>query len=299
MSEELAEVIAEEETAIAVRDPETSVTLFGTDDPVAVLERATRVADALAGVIEKQKLYATISGKKHITVEGWTLLGSMLGVFPEIEWTRKTTDQKGADAWEARCVARTRDGAVVGAREAMCSRSENRWKGADDYAVRSMAQTRATSAALSAPLRFIVVLAGFAGTPEAEMPKEERRDEARVPKAPRLGAEVKERLGAVLGADEAEVWLAQAGEYAERQKAMTGHPLSPTGLQRLAGVVLDLEEDGSDFCEFPAMDARDKIQQVFAARFDGAVFPGPAWAMNSAEAEAGSPSKAEVVGDAA
>lgn len=168
MSEELAEIVVEED--VEVREPQAAVTLFGTDNPAVVLERATGVADALAGVIEKQKLYATISGKKHITVEGWTLLGSMLGVFPEIEWTRKTTDAKGADAWEARCVARTLAGAVVGAREAMCSRSENRWKNADDYAVRSMAQTRATSAALAAPLRFIVVLAGFAGTPEAEMP---------------------------------------------------------------------------------------------------------------------------------
>ena len=291
MTEELVyeDDLARGELAIRADAP---VTLFGTDDPAEVLERATKVADALAGVIEKQKLYAKISGKKHVLVEGWILLGSMLGVFPETVWTKRTEDSKGQEAYEARVVARTRDGSVVGAREAMCSRSEARWKNADDYAVRSMAQTRATSAALAAPLRFIVVLAGFAGTPEAEMPKGERRSDSSEPKPPRTGAEVKERLSELLGQDEAVVWVEQAFEYSQ------GKTLSPTGLQRLIGVVADLEADGSDFRDFPLPDARDTIQGIFAARFDGAVFPGPPWAMCGAEAEAGSPSKEDVLATA-
>jgi len=165
------EVIYEEEVGqdLAVRD-QAPVTLFGTDDPIDVIERASAVATALSDVIDKKHLFANISGKKHLTVEAWTLLGSMLGVFPETEWTRRTVDSKGQEAYEARVVARTRDGSVVGAREAMCSRSEARWAKADDYALRSMAQTRAVSGALAAPLRFVVVLAGYEGTPEAEMP---------------------------------------------------------------------------------------------------------------------------------
>ena len=53
------------------------------------------------------------------------------------------------------------DGRVVGAAESECSRAERRWKTADPYAIRSMAQTRAIGRALRAPLGQIVVLAGY------------------------------------------------------------------------------------------------------------------------------------------
>lgn len=142
-----------------------SPTLFRTDDPVEVLSRATEVADALAPAIEQRKLFANISGKKHITVEGWTTLGAMLGVTAVCEWTRKLDD-----GWEARVEARTLDGRVIGAAEAQCTRAEKMWARRDDYALRSMAQTRATSKALGSVLRFVVTLAGYSGTPAEEVP---------------------------------------------------------------------------------------------------------------------------------
>lgn len=143
-------------------------TLFRTDDPVEIIARATDVAKALSEVLKKQGLTTVIGGKHHVRVEGWTLCGSMLGVYPVVVWTRKLEN-----GWEARVEAKTRDGAVVGAAEAECLTNERRWKTADDYAVRSMAQTRAVSKALRAPLGFIVALAGFETTPAEEMPKEE------------------------------------------------------------------------------------------------------------------------------
>lgn len=158
------EIVDEHTTDLELR-PEASPTLFGTSDPVKVIEGATRIATPLAGIVEKQQLFKTISGKKHVLVEGWTLLGSMLGVFPVTVWTRKLED-----GWEARVEARTRDGAVIGAAEAECLRSESLWKDRDDYALRSMAQTRATSKALRQPLGFVMQLAGFAATPADEMP---------------------------------------------------------------------------------------------------------------------------------
>jgi hypothetical protein len=160
--------------------PSQTMTLFGTDDPVGMIEAATRSAEALAGVLEKQRLFKDIKGKRHVLVEGWTLLGSMLGVFPVCVWTHKLED-----GWEARVEARTRNGDVVGAAEAECLRSEPRWKNADDYAIRSMAQTRATSKALRQPLGFVVELAGFNATPAEEMPStanEPQRGSAPKPK---------------------------------------------------------------------------------------------------------------------
>ena len=143
--------------------PEGAVSLFGTNDPGEVLKRATDTAKPLADVIKRQKLFKTISGKNHIYVEGWTLLGSMLGVFPATVWTRKLDN-----GWEARVEARTRSGELVGAAEAMCTRAEAKWKSSDEYAIRSMAQTRATSKALRQPLGFVIQLAGFEPTPAEE-----------------------------------------------------------------------------------------------------------------------------------
>ena len=139
-------------------------TLFRTDDPVEIISRATDVAKALSGVLKAQSLTSRIKDKDYVRVEGWTLCGTMLGVFPVVEWTRPVEG-----GWEARVEARTKDGATVGAAEAECLRSETRWKTADDYAIRSMAQTRAVSKALRAPLGFIVSLAGYEATPAEEM----------------------------------------------------------------------------------------------------------------------------------
>lgn len=144
------------------------ITLFGTDNPVAVVERASTIATALADVIKRRSLYKRIGASDHVFVEGWTLLGSMLGVFAEVEWSR------GVDGgWEARAVARTLAGGTVGAAESMCTRSESKWRTADDYAIRSMAQTRAVSKALRLPLGFIMELAGYSATPAEEIANEQ------------------------------------------------------------------------------------------------------------------------------
>lgn len=173
------EVVEELTQAVAVV-ASAPVNLFRTDDPNEVIKRASETATALADVLRKQKLTTEISGKEHVRVEGWTLLGSMLGVFPVCEWTRKLDN-----GWEARVVAQTLAGATVGAAEASCLRSEKTWAKRDDYALRSMAQTRATSKALRQPLGFVVSLAGFDPTPFEEMPREMggKKQEVRVERA--------------------------------------------------------------------------------------------------------------------
>ena len=160
------ELILEAEAVGMEIEPVQHGNVFHTDDPLEVIARATRIAAPLADLVRKQKLTSSISGKEHVRVEGWTLLGSMLGVYPVCEWTRKLED-----GWEARVEARTLSGQVVGAAEAQCTRSENMWKSRDEYALRSMAQTRATSKALRQPLGFVMQLAGFDPTPAEEMPR--------------------------------------------------------------------------------------------------------------------------------
>jgi hypothetical protein len=147
-------------------EPPAPITLFGTSDPRVALERMADVATALVDVIDTRKLYATINGRKHITVEGWTTLGGMLGIVPVVTETR--TNDNG-DGIVAHVEARTLDGRVVGAAEGECSRAESKWKNRDPFAIRSMAQTRAISRALRAPLGQIIALAGYETTPAEEM----------------------------------------------------------------------------------------------------------------------------------
>lgn len=158
--------VVEERPGTALAPQELHGNLFNTDDPVEVVERAARVANALRDVIEQRKLYVNVQGKSHVQVEGWQLLGSMLGV------TAVCVDTEPVDGgWKATVEARTLDGRVIGCADALCTKYEKRgpWKGADDYARLSMAQTRATSKALKGPLGFVVSLAGYQTTPSEEM----------------------------------------------------------------------------------------------------------------------------------
>jgi hypothetical protein len=219
------------------------VTLFRTDEPGEIVARATETANALAGVVKQKKLTTSISGKEHVRVEGWTLLGTMLGVFPVCVWTRKLED-----GWEARVEARTLNGQVVGAAEAECLRSESLWRSRDDYALRSMAQTRATSKALRQPLGFVMSLAGFEATPAEEMPTDEpTRSPASLPSDGALATdpqvkninrlitkigkqddgpgrdEIKKGMGSAYGTETiAELTKAQASDLIERLKAKAG-----------------------------------------------------------------------------
>lgn len=175
------EVLAERMELAPVR-PMHSPTLFNTDDPTVVIDRAQKVAKALGQIVESANLFKQIGAKKHLFVEAWTTCGSMVGVFPVCIWTRKLDN-----GWEARVEARTIHGAVVGSAEAQCTYDEGNWEEKDDFQLRSMAQTRATSKALAAPLRFIPVLAGFASTPAEEMnekaskPQQQRRQTVPTP----------------------------------------------------------------------------------------------------------------------
>lgn len=199
-----AEIIHDAEVIGTEIEPVTHGNLFRTEDPVEIIRRASETADALAAVLRDRNLTSNIQGRQYVKVEGWTLLGTMLGVFPVIEWTRPID----GGGWEARVEARTLSGQVVGAAEAQCSRSEKEWgpnptkgKMRDDYALRSMAQTRAVSKALRGPLGFVVTLAGYEATPAEEMPSERAEPQARVegPKplsAPKSWAKLTEMVAA-------------------------------------------------------------------------------------------------------
>jgi hypothetical protein len=159
-------------TDLAVREPPpptapASVGLFNTDDPDLVLARSVKVADLLKDVIAKKKLVLKIGQSEYIRFEGWTTLGALVGLFAQTEWTRPLAEDAG---WEAAVVVKNAQGAVFGRAEAQCLRAEKNWKNRDDFALRSMSQTRAAAKAFRMPLGFIAVLGGYEATPAEEMP---------------------------------------------------------------------------------------------------------------------------------
>ena len=163
MSENLTEVVDAE----LEDEPGHALTLFQTSDPAVALARMTEHARLLVDVVKSRKLSQRIGGRDHLLVEAWTTLGGMLGVHPIVMWTRPN---ETGDGYVARVEAHTLDGRVVGAAEAECSRAETTWAKRPPYALRSMAQTRATSRALRAPLGQIVTLAGYEAAGVEEIP---------------------------------------------------------------------------------------------------------------------------------
>lgn len=195
MAEETAEteVVAEETLPVPVDTTPAPATLFGTSDPVEVIDRARRLAQPLAALIEERQLYKLIRDRKHVLVEGWGLLGAMLECRPVLKWSRQVTDADGEwreptfetvqgqngesyrrltapgrGGWEAR-VEVIRHGELLSGGEMECRWSEPAWESSESYAVRSMAETRATSKAYRLALSFVMELGGFATTPAEEM----------------------------------------------------------------------------------------------------------------------------------
>lgn len=248
---EHVEVLDDEPSAdLTIYEAPPAANLFG-PDPELALKRMAELATPLADVIEAKKLYATISGRRHITAEGWTTLGGMLGVVPVVCWTRPN---ETADGYVARVEARTLDGRVVGAAESECSRVETKWRNRDPYAIRSMAQTRAIGRALRAPLGQIVVLAGYEPAGAEEIPSEPesapRSDSERVSRADPVGAthtqleEIRTLIRTLDLSDPAIDWRARAREYA----GVPPRALTKTGaevlIEKLQGELAAIVEEG-------------------------------------------------------
>lgn len=144
-------------------------------DPEAEVEWASRCAKALVKAINgNPQLKVGISGRDYIKVEGWQTLGAMTKIdHVEVVWCREYTPPGGSQpiGWEARVEVRDRDGNVRGTGEAMCVRTETNWKSRDEFALRSMAQTRAMGKAYRMALSYVVSLAGYEATPAEEMPQ--------------------------------------------------------------------------------------------------------------------------------
>lgn len=157
-------------TELVVAEPTHALSVYGNDDPVAITRRVTAIAGPLADFIKKQRMSTRINDREYVLAEGWAFMGSMLGVFPNATRVSEVRDPEGALlGFEAHVELRTRDGALVGGAIAECSWSERNWHDRDPFALKSMAQTRATGKAYRMAFGFVMKAAGYEATPAEEM----------------------------------------------------------------------------------------------------------------------------------
>jgi hypothetical protein len=135
-------------------------------NPTEKVTYVTQMANVLKDVIEKQKFYTVIQGKKHVRVDGWISLGTLLGILPREKSVMELPDSSFVADVE---LVRYDTGRVVAGASSLCSIDEKRWSNADKYARRSMAVTRATGKAYRLAFSWIINMAGYESTPAEEM----------------------------------------------------------------------------------------------------------------------------------
>lgn len=131
--------------------------------------QAIQVAEILQRFVKEKKLTVNIKGKEYPLVEAWSFAGSQLGLYPyltSIDNVSTETEVKYLAEVEIR---RYSDHMVVAKGIAICSNKEANKKFWDEYAILSMAQTRATGKAFRNLLSWIMKAAGFEATPAEEM----------------------------------------------------------------------------------------------------------------------------------
>jgi len=154
------------------RPPVPQRTLILEGDPEAQLDYAQKAAKALMKRVEAKPRKVTINGRQYLEYGDWQTLGRFFGATVGTDWSRPIERNGAVAGYEARAIVH-QHGAVISAAEASCFRAERNWSNRDEFALRSMAQTRASGKALRNAFGWVAELAGYASTPAEEMTSDE------------------------------------------------------------------------------------------------------------------------------
>lgn len=143
---------------------ETKNELIALESPKQIEKFAIKLKD----LIVKNNLYVNVKGKNYVTVDGWQIAGAYLGIYPNIE-NIKDLSSENTIKYRASVTLRDTSDRVVGTGFAICTNKESGKTSFDEYAVASMAQTRAIGKAFRSRLGWLVKLAGYESTPADEI----------------------------------------------------------------------------------------------------------------------------------
>lgn len=150
-------------------------------DPEQQLEFAHKAASTLMRWVQQKPHPVEIRGEQYLEFGDWQILARFYGATVSVEWTHPIERNGKVFGYEARATV-LRDGVIISSAEGMCTRDERRWATADEYAIRSMAQTRTSAKALRNAFGWVAELAGMKSTPAEEInyDKEEIPEDAPV-----------------------------------------------------------------------------------------------------------------------
>ena len=178
------EPVDQAELVVSETDKLPDYAILNPDIPMsAKVHVATNVANTLAPLVRNQGLVVkglNRSNKEaeYVTVEGWEVLGTFLGIVPVTTVIDEIKNDKDRIVgYKARATLYQNPiiendeivgGTVIARAEATADKSGFQ---KDLFAIASMAQTRALGKAYRMGLSWIMKMAGFEGTPAEDMPK--------------------------------------------------------------------------------------------------------------------------------
>ncbi len=134
----------------------------------------TRVAQSIQEHVKDKKLTMTFKGKDgtpnvYPLVEAWQFCGALLGLFPKLVSTRDLSKENVLKYEATVEIIEQSTGKTIGSGVAICSNAESGKQYFQEYAILSMAQTRATGKAFRLCLGWIMKAAGFEPAPAEEI----------------------------------------------------------------------------------------------------------------------------------
>lgn len=178
-------------------------------------EQALDLAKHLKKYSIDNGLTCKIQGKDYAMVEAWGFAGSQLGIIPIIQSCDRI-EAEGEIKYKATVrLENITTGKLMGQAFAICSNKESKKKSFDEYAIASMAQTRATGKAYRLLIGWFMKASGFEPTPAEEI--DETREETFAPKQPEISDLVRESISK---AASEKVLL----DYAQNQKHLHKNP---------------------------------------------------------------------------
>lgn len=159
------------ETKPAISKPEKQQGMTIPQTTIALNSPAELAAFAtsLKQFIVDRKLFTKIVDKNYVNVEGWQFAGAVLGIMPFLKTCEKLVDREGEVAYRAEVLLKNLTGDVIGSSMAVCSNKESKKRSFDEYAIASMAQTRAIGKAYRSSFGWLMKMAGYEATPAEEM----------------------------------------------------------------------------------------------------------------------------------
>lgn len=133
------------------------------------LNRAQKLSKELTNFLKSNDLIINIAGKNYVPVEGWQFLGTQLGLTEVVqECDPVKSDNEKEVKYKAIVEVINQQGTVISRGFAWCSNQEGKKKTFEEYAVASMAQTRAVGKAYRNFLAWVVKMGGYEAMPAEE-----------------------------------------------------------------------------------------------------------------------------------